>query len=250
MYRVTIRSCYETSGRCRYVLSRVTNVSLERGRTPCCRDETPEVRALGFEPAATSTRRARVRRARSAALLVRRMTFSESTHGRGSHASTGVTRPAALDASPGHRRRSDMTMLYIVIAVAVLVLLLAGSSVRVITQFERGVVFRFGRVRHATRGPGTDADRAGRRPPAQGQHADHHHARPRPGRHHPRQRHRPRRRRRLLPGRRPGPSRRRRAGLQRARSARSPRPRCARSSARATWTTCCPTANGSTRASN
>ena len=35
-----------------------------------------------------------------------------------------------------------------------MVLLLAGSSVRVITQFERGVVLRFGQLRDATRGPG------------------------------------------------------------------------------------------------
>jgi regulator of protease activity HflC (stomatin/prohibitin superfamily) len=31
---------------------------------------------------------------------------------------------------------------------------LAGSSVRIVTQYERGVVFRFGRVRPHTRGPG------------------------------------------------------------------------------------------------
>ena len=36
----------------------------------------------------------------------------------------------------------------------------------------------------------------------------------------------------------------------RSRSARSRRPRCARSSARASSTTCCPTASGSTRASS
>ena len=40
------------------------------------------------------------------------------------------------------------------IAIAAMVLLLAGSSVRVITQFERGVVLRFGQLRDATRGPG------------------------------------------------------------------------------------------------
>jgi len=47
-----------------------------------------------------------------------------------------------------------MTMMFVVIAVAVLVLLLAGSSIRVITQFERGVVLRFGQLRDTTRGPG------------------------------------------------------------------------------------------------
>jgi regulator of protease activity HflC (stomatin/prohibitin superfamily) len=47
-----------------------------------------------------------------------------------------------------------MIIMWILIAVATLVLLLAGSSVRVITQFERGVVLRFGQLRDATRGPG------------------------------------------------------------------------------------------------
>jgi regulator of protease activity HflC (stomatin/prohibitin superfamily) len=35
-----------------------------------------------------------------------------------------------------------------------LVLVLLGSSVRVVAQYERGVVFRFGRLRPRTRGPG------------------------------------------------------------------------------------------------
>ncbi len=38
--------------------------------------------------------------------------------------------------------------------IAVLIFILAASSVRVITQYERGVVFRFGRVRPDVRGPG------------------------------------------------------------------------------------------------
>src|SRR5918997_5052245 len=45
-----------------------------------------------------------------------------------------------------------MVMIYVLIAG--MVLLLLGASVRVITQFERGVVLRFGRVRTAIRGPG------------------------------------------------------------------------------------------------
>src|SRR3954464_2833506 len=44
--------------------------------------------------------------------------------------------------------------IYVLIAVLTLALVLLGQSVRVITQFERGVVFRFGRVRPETRGPG------------------------------------------------------------------------------------------------
>jgi regulator of protease activity HflC (stomatin/prohibitin superfamily) len=47
-----------------------------------------------------------------------------------------------------------MITVYVLIAVLALGLLLLGSSVRVITQFERGVVLRFGRLRAATRGPG------------------------------------------------------------------------------------------------
>jgi regulator of protease activity HflC (stomatin/prohibitin superfamily) len=39
-------------------------------------------------------------------------------------------------------------------AIAVVILALVGSSVRIITQYERGIVFRFGRVRPDTRGPG------------------------------------------------------------------------------------------------
>jgi regulator of protease activity HflC (stomatin/prohibitin superfamily) len=47
-----------------------------------------------------------------------------------------------------------MIIMWVVIAIAALGLLLAASSVRVITQFERGVVLRFGQLRDATRGPG------------------------------------------------------------------------------------------------
>jgi regulator of protease activity HflC (stomatin/prohibitin superfamily) len=47
-----------------------------------------------------------------------------------------------------------MITISILIAVVTMALVLVGSSVRVITQYERGVVFRFGRVRPETRGPG------------------------------------------------------------------------------------------------
>jgi regulator of protease activity HflC (stomatin/prohibitin superfamily) len=40
------------------------------------------------------------------------------------------------------------------IVILVLGLITAGASVRVVQQFERGVVFRFGRVQPTTRGPG------------------------------------------------------------------------------------------------
>jgi regulator of protease activity HflC (stomatin/prohibitin superfamily) len=47
-----------------------------------------------------------------------------------------------------------MVIVYVMIGVLALGLLLLGSSVRVITQFERGIVLRFGRLRNGIRGPG------------------------------------------------------------------------------------------------
>ena len=47
-----------------------------------------------------------------------------------------------------------MITISVLIAIVGLALVLLGASVRVITQYERGVVFRFGRVRPQTRGPG------------------------------------------------------------------------------------------------
>jgi len=45
-------------------------------------------------------------------------------------------------------------VLYLVLAVVVLLGIWASTSVRVIRQYERGLVFRWGRVLEATRGPG------------------------------------------------------------------------------------------------
>jgi regulator of protease activity HflC (stomatin/prohibitin superfamily) len=47
-----------------------------------------------------------------------------------------------------------MIILYVLLVVLVVGLVAAAASVRVVKQFERGVVFRFGRVRPAMRGPG------------------------------------------------------------------------------------------------
>ena len=47
-----------------------------------------------------------------------------------------------------------IVVVYILAVIAALGLIGAAISVRVIQQFERGVVFRFGQVRDATRGPG------------------------------------------------------------------------------------------------
>jgi regulator of protease activity HflC (stomatin/prohibitin superfamily) len=43
---------------------------------------------------------------------------------------------------------------YVLLAIAVAALVLLGSSIRVVTQFERGIVFRFGRALPEVRGPG------------------------------------------------------------------------------------------------
>ena len=47
-----------------------------------------------------------------------------------------------------------MITITVLLAILALALILLGSSVRIITQYERGVVFRFGRVLPETRGPG------------------------------------------------------------------------------------------------
>src|SRR5690349_14657985 len=48
----------------------------------------------------------------------------------------------------------DMTVLYILIVLTGLIVVLLGSSVRVVNQFERGVVLRFGQLRPGVRAPG------------------------------------------------------------------------------------------------
>ncbi len=45
-------------------------------------------------------------------------------------------------------------LIALVVVVAVLALIVAALSVRVVQQFERGVVFRLGRVQDGSRGPG------------------------------------------------------------------------------------------------
>ena len=47
-----------------------------------------------------------------------------------------------------------MTLLWALIVIVGLIVLLLGSSVRVINQYQRGVVLRFGQLREAPRGPG------------------------------------------------------------------------------------------------
>jgi len=47
-----------------------------------------------------------------------------------------------------------VNILYTLLVVAGILAAGLGTSVRIITQYERGVIFRFGRVREGTRGPG------------------------------------------------------------------------------------------------
>ena len=76
-----------------------------------------------------------------------------------------------------------MIIVYVLVAIAALGLICAVTSVWVVRQFERGVVFRFGRVRAMTRGPGLVLMATSRGPAAEGQHADRDPAGARPGRH-------------------------------------------------------------------
>ena len=47
-----------------------------------------------------------------------------------------------------------MTLLWALIVIMGVIVLVLGSSVRVINQYQRGVVLRFGQLREAPRGPG------------------------------------------------------------------------------------------------
>jgi regulator of protease activity HflC (stomatin/prohibitin superfamily) len=59
------------------------------------------------------------------------------------------------DVAPLRRETEDQLMtLVLLITIATIGLLLLGSSLRVINQYERGVIMRFGRLRDSTRGPG------------------------------------------------------------------------------------------------
>jgi regulator of protease activity HflC (stomatin/prohibitin superfamily) len=92
-----------------------------------------------------------------------------------------------------------LALALVLIFLAVTALVIAGTSVRVLREYERGVVFRLGRVT-SQRGPGLiflhARDRSdGPRQPAHGHARD-----PGPGDHHARQRARTRYRGGLLPG--------------------------------------------------
>ena len=140
-------------------------------------------------------------------------------------------------------------LLYSLAAMAVLAAGLGAASARVVQQFERGVVFRLGRVQPDARGPGLTmlipvVDRMTKVnmqvvtmpvPAQDGITRDNVTVRVDA----------------VVYFRVVDPVARRRQGRRttRSRSPRWRRPRCGRSSARASWTTCCPTASSSTRAS-
>jgi len=141
-----------------------------------------------------------------------------------------------------------MLIVYVLLGILDLGLITAGASVRVVQQFERGVVFRFGRVRAETREPGLALiapvmDRLHKVsmqiitlpvPAQDGITRDNVTVRVDAVVYY-----------RVIDAVRVWMSR-----TTTPRSARSRRPPCARSSARATWTTCCPTRNASTKASS
>ena len=86
-----------------------------------------------------------------------------------------------------------------IIFFAVIAIWFFSAAVKVVQEYERGVVFRLGRLVGA-RGPGPDPADPQRRADGQGRPARHHHGRAVAGGDHPRQRHREGERRRLLPG--------------------------------------------------
>ena len=107
------------------------------------------------------------------------------------------------------------TLIVVLVVVAVLVLLALALAVRIVKQYEQGVLFRLGRVQRRA-GAGAAADHPVRRRAAPGVAADRHDADPVAGHHHPRQRQRRRVRGRLLPGRRRGE-----VGASRSRTSRA-----------------------------
>ncbi len=68
---------------------------------------------------------------------------------RGTATSTS-TRPGTTSGFEGEM----IVLLYVLLAIVALGAVSLGASGHVVKQFERGVVFRFGRVRPATLGPG------------------------------------------------------------------------------------------------
>ena len=150
---------------------------------------------------------------------------------------------------PGRGMGGALTMTAVLVVLVVLSrwrLSLRGASVRVLREYERAVVFRFGRL-VGPEGPGPRAADADRRPHGARDAAHDHAHDPAAGRDHARQR----ARRASTPSPTSASSTRtRRSSTSRTtcgRPPRSRRPRCARCSARPSSTRCSPSASASTR---
>ena len=63
---------------------------------------------------------------------------------------------------------------WVIFLIAVVALVVLGTSVRIVKQYERGVVLRFGKL-SGLRQPGPELHLAVRRSYDQGEPADHHH---------------------------------------------------------------------------
>jgi hypothetical protein len=92
-----------------------------------------------------------------------------------------------------------------IVPVVVIVIFVLATSVRILREYERAVIFRFGRRANAVFNPGGDGSGPGPDPPdplggqaGEGQPADRHDGRAVPGRDHARQRVREGERRDLL----------------------------------------------------
>ena len=133
-----------------------------------------------------------------------------------------------------------------VLLFAAIVVLYIFSSIKILTEYERGVIFRLGKLLPQPKGPGIILVFAPDRPHGAGQPAHRRARRAAAGRHHARQRVGQGERGRLLPrdGSAHARSSRWRTTTTRRRSSR--RRRCGACSGRWSSTTCCRSASGST----
>ena len=183
--------------------------------------------------------------------------------GVGCTAGAGRSRPGGgrrRQAAPGRARgRSlrpqrfpmieEVTMPQFPVGLALLVffgLVLFFKWINILNEYERGVVFRLGRVLTEAQGAGVRVRVLADRPHGQGQPADGGARRPAAGRDHARQRLGQGERGRLLPRHEPDAGRSSRSRTTSTRPRSSPRRRCARCSARSSSTTCCRSARSST----
>ena len=82
----------------------------------------------------------------------------------------------------------SLAPIIVVAVLAAFAIALLASSVRVLREYQRGVVFRLGRLLGAPKGPGPLPAHPDHRPDGAGGAAHDHAGRPAAGGHHPRQR--------------------------------------------------------------